>query len=180
MGGKLAEHAGITKRQRHVKQTGEGQGLAVAPTGLSKEQKAKMNEVISKFGGLPLKGSADDQWPASKIVMTHIINALLSSTRISHNISMYTLECLLDAGYHDIDVLRHMSWSARVDLLDSGGFVRYDEKTATYLGELRRHITHKYGVYSISPFPSLMSSIGRMLMYPPMCVTQTTTSPNYY
>jgi len=143
--GKETEQYRVTKRQRRGKTTARNRGLGAAPAGLDSEQKAKIHEVISKYGDPPLKGLVDDQWAPGKVVMAHILNALLSSTRISHNIAIHTLECLLDAGYNDIDVLRHTSWAARVNLLDSGGYVRYDEKTARYLGELRKLLTHKYG-----------------------------------
>ena len=142
---KLTQPSGVTKRHLRGRQVAKNREPDITPVGLSDEQKAKVQKVISKYGDPPLKGLVDDQWPASKVVMAHILNALLSSTRISHNIAMHTLECLLNEGYNDVDVLRHTSWGARVKLLDAGGYVRYDERTATNLGELRKLVTHKYG-----------------------------------
>lgn len=124
----------------------------VRKVGLDDEQKDKMQKVISKYGDPPLKDLVDDRWPPSKVVMAHILNALLSSTRISHNIVNHTLESLLNEEYNDIDVLRHTSWSARVKLLDAGGYVRYDERTATNLGELRKLVSHKYGMLILETF----------------------------
>ncbi|KAJ9131031.1 hypothetical protein NKR23_g11913 [Pleurostoma richardsiae] len=76
--------------------------------------------------------------------MSHILNALLSSTRISHDIAMRTLGCLIDENYHDLAVLHQSTWEQRTEVLTKGGYVRYREKTATFLGDLAILVENKY------------------------------------
>ncbi|KAL1869995.1 hypothetical protein VTK73DRAFT_2838 [Phialemonium thermophilum] len=106
--------------------------------------KKKITSVVDKYGQLPLHSQVDDRWPASSIVMAHILNALLSSARISHNIAAKTVSCLLDEGYHDVETLGRDTWEQKTRVLRRGGYVRYDEKTATYLEELVSLIKDTY------------------------------------
>lgn len=71
--------------------------------------------------------------------------ALLSSARISHTIVTTTLACLLDEKYQDVNTLHRSSWQQEVDVLGTGGYKRYDEQRAAYLGNLPSLIMQKYG-----------------------------------
>lgn len=106
--------------------------------------KSKLDEILAKYGDAPLQGLIADNWTSSKVVMAHILNALLSSTRISHNIAMATLKCVLSANYHDLDALHRSTWQRRTEVLTEGGYVHYREKTATYLGDLADLMKQKY------------------------------------
>ena len=113
--------------------------------GSDKSLKARVDNVLSKYGEPPLKGLVNEKLPASQFVLAHILNALLSSTRISHTLAAKTLSCLVDENYHDIHVLHKTSWQERTEVLTAGGFTHYREKTATYLGDLAELIKTKYG-----------------------------------
>ncbi|KAG8411159.1 hypothetical protein J3459_016555 [Metarhizium acridum] len=76
--------------------------------------------------------------------MVHILNALLSSTRISHHIALATLRCLVDEDYHDLKTLHESSWQERTEILTNGGYTHYRERTATYLGDLADLMRQKY------------------------------------
>lgn len=107
--------------------------------------KSLADQVLAKCGDPPFKDLVDDKWPLSNIVMVHILNALLSSTRISHQIASKTLACLVEENYQDLRVLGSTSWQARTEVLTRGGYVHYREKTATYLGDLCELMSEKFG-----------------------------------
>lgn len=104
-----------------------------------------LHRVLDQYGGPPLNGSVEDSWPRSKVIMAHILNALVSSARISHELAASTLACLLKEDYHDLHVLHQKSWDEKIDVLTKGGYARYRERTATFLGDLARLMEKKYG-----------------------------------
>ncbi|KIW98561.1 uncharacterized protein Z519_00222 [Cladophialophora bantiana CBS 173.52] len=108
---------------------------------------AKFDALISKYGKLPLSDidlSSPNQ-PTPGTILAHILNALLSSARISHNIAKQALRNLISRAYHDFSTLKASTWKERVTLLDEAGYVRYDFKTATELGKLATLLKNKYG-----------------------------------
>jgi hypothetical protein len=110
--------------------------------------KTKLDALISKYGTTPLSDLEDSDETASgvssKAVMAHILNAMLSSGRISHEIAHKTLNRVLTAGYHDLAVLHKSSWEERTEVLTEGGYTRYREKTATAFGDLAALMADKY------------------------------------
>ena len=64
-----------------------------------------------------------------------LISALLFSTRISHNIALRSARLLFDRGWTSPQRMAKTTWIQRVRALDEGGYVRYDERTSTMLGE---------------------------------------------
>lgn len=113
----------------------------------------KLRNLIEKFGAFPLSdvGLASPQEPTSETILAHLLNALLSSGRISHKIAAKTLRCLVQAGYHDVRTLKASSWERRTEILTEGGYTHYREKMATQLGDLAEWITEKYGMYELRP-----------------------------
>ena len=71
---------------------------------------------------------------------------MLSSARISHELAYKSLQCLIEAGYHDTETLKKRTWQKRTEVLKKGGYTRYREKTATALGEWADPIEKGYGV----------------------------------
>jgi len=70
--------------------------------------------------------------------------AMLFGTRISATIAMRTFSVLDKAGV-TMASARHASWDALVELLDAGGYTRYDYRTATRLQELSEVLDTRYG-----------------------------------
>jgi hypothetical protein len=107
----------------------------------------KLNALISKYGVAPL---SDLDWldpsidRASETVMAHVFNAMLSSSRISHEIARKSLKCVLRAGYHHLKTLHESTWEQRTEVLTEGGYTHYREKTATAFGELAKLMEDKY------------------------------------
>ncbi|MGQ4511220.1 endonuclease [Streptomyces sp. DW26H14] len=64
-----------------------------------------------------------------------LVLSLLLSARISSGIAVSTARALADAGLRTPRAMTDATWQQRVDALGRGGYRRYDERTATQLGE---------------------------------------------
>lgn len=64
-----------------------------------------------------------------------LVLSVLLSTRISADIAVDAARELSRAGYRTPRAMRDASWQERVDALGRAHYVRYDESTATALGE---------------------------------------------
>lgn len=116
--------------------------------------KAKLNKIISTYGVLPLQDTAISNPTKSKpeTILALVYLAMLSSARISHQLAYKTLQYLIEAGYHKLDILMKSSWDERTKVLTKGGYTRYREKTATALGQLAELIDQKYGLWTSQIF----------------------------
>ncbi len=70
--------------------------------------------------------------------------SVLLSTRIRHNIAVDTSRALYEAGLRDPRRMAEATWQQRVDALGRGGYRRYDESTATQLGDGAELLRDKY------------------------------------
>ncbi|MET8677154.1 endonuclease [Streptomyces sp. NPDC004647] len=73
------------------------------------------------------------------LVLSHLLSA-----RIKADIAVATARALFDAGMRDARRLGAATWQERVDALGKGGYRRYDERTATQLGEVAELVTREY------------------------------------
>lgn len=64
-----------------------------------------------------------------------LVLSVLLSARISSDIAVAAASELYKAGYRSPRAMRDASWQERVDALGRGHYRRYDERTATMLGE---------------------------------------------
>jgi endonuclease III len=64
-----------------------------------------------------------------------LVLSLLLSARIRSDIAVASSRALSDAGMKDARRMAEATWQQRVDALGVGGYRRYDERTATQLGE---------------------------------------------
>ncbi|RYP93125.1 hypothetical protein DL770_000782 [Monosporascus sp. CRB-9-2] len=112
----------------------------------SKVPQAKVRRLIAKYGELPLSDTelAEPGKPTPDTILALLLNAMLSSTRISHALVAKTVATVIKAGYHKLDVLKKSTWEERTQVLTEGGYTHYREKTATMLGELAQLIEDKY------------------------------------
>jgi endonuclease III len=74
-----------------------------------------------------------------------LVLACLLSTRIRSSIAVATTRALSDAGLRDPRRMVEASWQERVDALGEGGYRRYDERTATQLGEGAQLVLDDWG-----------------------------------
>lgn len=71
--------------------------------------------------------------------------ALLSSARIDAGIAMQSAKALAKRGWTTADKMCRSRWEERVEALHQAGYTRYQEKTATQLGELADVLMRDYG-----------------------------------
>ena len=69
--------------------------------------------------------------------------ALLMSARIDHRIALRTARALL-RRWGTARRLAASTWQQRVDVVHEAGYVRYDERTATMLGETADLLVERY------------------------------------
>lgn len=122
----------------------------------------KIHKTIDEYGTLPLEGLGVDKplKPTPEILLAIVIDSMLKSTRISHQLAQKASKKVFEAGYHDIKVLSNTSWDERVQVLSEGGYNRYRETTAAKLEDLANLINEKYGMfYSIDWRISHMSEM---------------------
>lgn len=73
------------------------------------------------------------------LVLAHLLSA-----RIKADIAVASARALFDAGMRDPRKMADATWQQRVDALGEGGYRRYDERTATQLGEAAELVLREY------------------------------------
>jgi endonuclease III len=73
-----------------------------------------------------------------------LIAALLLSARISHTVALNSAQIVFQRGWTTAAKLAATTWKQRVAALDEGGYVRYDERTSTMLGETASMLLERY------------------------------------
>jgi hypothetical protein len=74
-----------------------------------------------------------------------LVLALLLSARIRGSVAVATARELYEAGLRDPRRMAGADWQQRVDALGRGGYRRYDERTATQLGDGAELLTERWG-----------------------------------
>ncbi|KAK4870420.1 hypothetical protein LT330_004768 [Penicillium expansum] len=113
-----------------------------------KEAAQKTNKVMNEFGRSPLHGTvlADPNSlnASPEIVLAMVLDAVIKARPISHELTQKTLRKLIEADYHEIDVLSKSTWQDRTMVLQEGGYNRFREQCATNLGELAKLVVERY------------------------------------
>lgn len=114
---------------------------------------SRVHRVVNEFGTTPLAGTPVEDnnhgtlEATPSTVLAMLIDAMLKSHPISHNLSQKAVKTILGAGYHDIERLRESSWEERTMVLKDGGYNRYREQGATNLGDLAKVVCEEYGMF---------------------------------
>ncbi|WP_353940661.1 endonuclease [Streptomyces sp. HUAS MG91] len=74
-----------------------------------------------------------------------LVLASLLSARIRASVAVATARALYDVGLRDPRRTADATWQQRVDALGKGGYRRYDERTATQLGDGARLLLDDFG-----------------------------------
>ncbi len=74
-----------------------------------------------------------------------LVMSLLLSTRISADVAIAATRELREAGYTTARKMQSATWQQRVDALGRGHYRRYDESTATRLGDGAGLLIDRYG-----------------------------------
>lgn len=108
--------------------------------------KDKLDSLLESYGELPLfnYGLTEPETATPSNLLAHLLNAMLTSARISNGLAAKSVRCLIEANYHNLETLKKSSWDERTEVLTKGGYTRYREKTATGLGELAEFLSSKY------------------------------------
>lgn len=113
------------------------------------EMTSRIGLVVNQFGNSPLSKSPLAQEPlkaSPETVLAMVMDAMIKSKPISHNLSQKTVNHLIESGYHHIDKLQNSTWEERTMVLKEGGYSRYREVTATNLGNLADFVISEYGM----------------------------------
>ena len=73
-----------------------------------------------------------------------LLFAVLSSARIRSTNATTGTRALLDEGWSSPAKLARTSWQQRVTVLNRNGYARYDERTATMLGDLVEQVQERW------------------------------------
>lgn len=122
------------------------QDSVTGDTGSGSSSNSKIELLLDKYGSFPLSSTPlqDPHSANPDTILAHLLNAMLSSTRISHEIAAKTLTTVIKAGYADVSQLEKSTWDERTKVLTEGGYTHYREKTATQLGDLARLVREQY------------------------------------
>lgn len=74
-----------------------------------------------------------------------LLFAVLSSARIRSVNATEGTKALLDAGWSNVKTLAETTWEQRVRVLNQNGYARYDERTASMLGDLTEQVQDRWG-----------------------------------
>ncbi|MCW2859477.1 MAG: hypothetical protein JWP48_1185 [Actinoallomurus sp.] len=98
---------------------------------------SEAGHTYAEDAGITLK----DQ-PAALFKLLALANLL--STRISADIAVAAARELFEAGGGTARGMANLTWQQRVDALGRGHYVRYDESTATRLGDMAEKVMEEY------------------------------------
>ena len=111
---------------------------------VSSDQDRTVAELLERYGqtfsqeaGIQL---ADKPAPLYQL---HVLCTLLSA-RISAGIAVAAARELFTTGYRTPAAMRDASWQDRVDALGRGHYKRYDERTATMLGDAAAQVATEW------------------------------------
>ncbi|KAL5341685.1 COPI associated protein-domain-containing protein [Aspergillus crustosus] len=135
------------REEREEKGDGEKESTTQHKRSSSSPSGEKLQKTIEKFGRGPLEGTAIEEEALTgspETIFAMLMDAMLKSKPISHELTDKTLRKLIDVGYHDIHKLGDASWEERAMVLKDGGYNRYREQGSTNLGKLVEFVNEKY------------------------------------
>lgn len=112
---------------------------------MSRDPRRVVRELVGAHGrtyaeeaGIRLK---DTPQPLYRLlVLAHLLSA-----RIRGSVAVATARALHEAGLRSPRRMADADWQERVDALGRGGYRRYDERTATQLGDAAELLTERWG-----------------------------------
>lgn len=73
-----------------------------------------------------------------------LVLALMLSARIAADKAVSATRSLFESGFTTAEKMAEASWQQRVDAITWSGYKRYDERTATFLGEAAQRVLDQY------------------------------------
>lgn len=140
-------------------QSRQGKTGRIRTTELAEDQAAGLvRRTVASFGGRFSSELGIDVDAGDDEVERWFLAATLFGTRISATVAGRTFRVLDTAGLQRITQARELTWDDLVELLDRGGYVRYDFRTATRLQTLAEVVDARHG--------GRIAEIGRRLHRP--------------
>ncbi|MET9494128.1 endonuclease [Streptomyces sp. NPDC006552] len=99
------------------------------------DQKNVMRELLRGHGRTYAAEAGIDLKDTPQPLYRTLVLASLLSARIRASVAVASARALYDAGLRDPRRMADATWQRRVDALGEGGYRRYDERTATQLGD---------------------------------------------
>lgn len=140
-----------TKGSRRTGSAGNGKAgkagrtAGSAETAETAENRAVVDALLKRHGqtyaeeaGIALR---DTPSPLYRL----LVLSMLLSARIRAGIAVASARALSEAGMRDPRKMADATWQQRVDALGEGGYRRYDERTATMLGQGAELLLREYG-----------------------------------
>ncbi|KAJ6036810.1 hypothetical protein N7540_001089, partial [Penicillium herquei] len=109
---------------------------------------SRIHSVTTEFGQRPLTGTLFDKQDhldaAPDTVLAMVLDVMVKSRPISHDLSRRALAHMIEEGYHHIDILSSTTWEERTNVLREGGYNRYREQCAINRGTLANMVSKGY------------------------------------
>ena len=102
-----------------------------------------LKEVLSKIPSYSKELGLDLEKPEDRFKW--FLASILFAKRISSDIAKRTFMRLVEEGLSTPNAIIRAGWDRLVNVLDSGGYVRYDFSTATNLLEIMKKLKKEYG-----------------------------------
>ncbi|GAA3565210.1 hypothetical protein GCM10022419_052340 [Nonomuraea rosea] len=102
---------------------------------MGKSDKAVLDALLDRYGRTFADEAGIKLSDQPKPLYQLLVLATLLSARISAEVAVAAAKELFAAGYATPKGMREASWQDRVDALGRGHYRRYDERTATMLGD---------------------------------------------
>ncbi|MBF8186455.1 hypothetical protein ITP53_12030 [Nonomuraea sp. K274] len=102
---------------------------------MGKTDKAVLDVLLDRYGRTFAGEAGIKLSDHPKPLYQLLVLAMLLSARISAEVAVAAAKELFAAGYSTPKAMREASWQDRVDALGRGHYRRYDERTATMLGD---------------------------------------------
>jgi len=107
------------------------------------EETLSLEEKLSEIKSYPEELGLDLRNPEDRFKW--FLASILFAKRISSEIAKRTFQLFLREGLTSPDKILEAGWDRLVEILDSGGYVRYDFSTASNLLEIMRKLKDEYG-----------------------------------
>lgn len=131
------------------------------------EQKRKVDALLQRHGGSYAQSAGINLKNTPAPLFQLLIMSLLLSARISADKAVTATRSLFSAGFTTPQKMVSATWQQRVDAITWSGYKRYDERTATMLGDTAQRVLETYGgdlrelcQQGVHPFDSLQEFSG--------------------
>lgn len=105
---------------------------------------AKVKDLMDKYGELFSEEVKIKLNNVPSSLFQWFITSMLFSTRINTEISVNAAKELISKGWTTAKSMNESTWSERVNALNKANYTRYQEKTATFLGDISKKMLQEY------------------------------------